>query len=323
MVSQLIVRISKTSQGISVLLQQIIRVQINKYFLSALTSFVIWGFFSLALKPLKDYPSLDILFYRIFFATLLLLILTMFFRRKSIVNDQQAFNRLSTNERIKAVSLTVVGGFLLVVNWFLFIYAINHVSLQSASFAYMICPIVTTILAYLVLKEHLSKWQWLSVFLCVISCAVLSYGHLVELVYSLTIAFSFALYLISQRKNSLFDRFNILTVQMLIASLVILPFFPAYSGAIPTASIFYILLLIVVVVFTIIPLFLNLYALKGMNSSAVGILMYTNPLIHFFLAVFYFKEEVNLPQIIAYSLILISIIIFNEKILFSRKTLKE
>ncbi len=304
-------------------MQQIIRVQINKYFLSALTSFIIWGFFSLALKPLKDYPSLDILFYRIFFATVLLLFLTMFFRRKSIVNDQQAFNRLSPNERIKAVSLTVVGGFLLVVNWFLFIYAINHVSLQSASFAYMICPIVTTILAYLILKEHLSKWQWLSVLLCVISCAVLSYGHLVELVYSLTIAFSFALYLISQRKNSLFDRFNILTVQMLIASLVIVPFFPAYSGAIPTTPVFYFLLLIVVVVFTIIPLFLNLYALKGMNSSAVGILMYTNPLIHFFLAVFYFKEEVNLPQIISYSLILISIIIFNEKILFSRKTLKE
>ncbi len=304
-------------------MQQIIRVQINKYFLSALTSFIIWGFFSLALKPLKDYPSLDILFYRIFFATVLLLFLTMFFRRKSIVNDQQAFNRLSPNERIKAISLTVVGGFLLVVNWFLFIYAINHVSLQSASFAYMICPIVTTILAYLILKEHLSKWQWTSVFLCVISCAVLSYGHLVELVYSLTIAFSFALYLISQRKNSLFDRFNILTVQMLIASLVIVPFFPAYSGAIPTTPVFYFLLLIVVVVFTIIPLFLNLYALKGMNSSAVGILMYTNPLIHFFLAVFYFKEEVNLPQIISYSLILISIIIFNEKILFSRKTLKE
>lgn len=297
--------------------------QINKYFLSALTSFIIWGFFSLALKPLKDYPSLDILFYRIFFATVLLLILTMFFRRKSIVNDQQAFNRLSPNERIKAVSLTVVGGFLLVVNWFLFIYAINHVSLQSASFAYMICPILTTILAYLILKERLSNWQWFSVFLCVISCVVLSYGHLLELVYSLTIAFSFAFYLISQRKNSLFDRFNILTVQMLIASLVIVPFFPEYSGAIPTTSVFYFLLLIVVVVFTIIPLYLNLYALKGMNSSTVGILMYTNPLIHFLLAVFYFKEEVNLPQIISYSLILISIVVFNEKILFKSKILKD
>ena len=293
--------------------------QINKYYFSALLSFVIWGFFSLVLKPLKDYPSLDILFYRVFLATILLLIISVFLRRKAILKDSQSFKILSRNERIKALFLTILGGFLLILNWFLFIYAINHVSLQSASFAYMICPIVTTILAFFILKERLSNWQWFSVFLCIISCFILSYGHFIELLYSLTIAFSFAFYLISQRKNSLFDRFNILTVQMLISSAVILPFFPAHSGAIPTSSFFYVLLLIIVVVFTIIPLFLNLYALKGINSSAVGILMYTNPLIHFFLAVFYFKEEVNSAQIISYTMILISIMIFNEKIIFRRK----
>jgi len=75
---------------------------------------------------------------------------------------------------------------------------------------------------------------------------------------------------------------------------------------------------LIVLLFTIIPLFLNLYALKGMNSSAVGILMYTNPLINFLLAIFYFKENINLSQIMAYSLILVSIVIFNEKVLFEK-----
>lgn len=292
--------------------------QINKYFLSALSSFIIWGFFSLALKPLKDYPSLDILFYRVFLATLFLLLINLLFRKKAVQVDYTSFVKLENKLKIQTLLLTVFGGFLLIANWFLFIYAINHVSLQSASFAYMICPILTTILAFFILKENLSRWQWFSVFLCVISCGILSYGHLEDLFYSLTIALSFAFYLISQRKNNQFDRFVILTVQMLIASLVILPFFPKYSSVVPQESIFYILLLIVVVVFTIIPLFLNLYALKGMNSSAVGILMYTNPLIHFFLAVFYFKEEVNFNQIVAYLLILISIVVFNEKVLFKR-----
>ncbi|HLP64625.1 EamA family transporter [Flavobacterium sp.] len=303
-------------------MHQIIRVQINKYFLAALSSFIIWGFFSLALKPLHDYPSLDILFYRVFFATVLLLLISAFLRRKVVLRDWLALQQLTQKERVKALFLTVVGGFLLIINWFLFIYAINHVSLQSASFAYMICPIITTILAFIILKEQLSNWQWFSVVLCVISCALLSMGHVTELIYSLTIAFSFAFYLISQRKNSLFDRFNILTVQMLIASLVSIPFFPEYSGPIPTASLFYILLMVVVVVFTIIPLFLNLYALKGMNSSEVGILMYTNPLIHFFLAIFYFKEEMNAVQISSYVLILISIVIFNEKVLFRRQSIQ-
>lgn len=290
--------------------------QLNKYFFSALLSFFIWGFFSLALKPLHDYPSLDILFYRVFYATTLLLIINLFFRKEKLKKDLQVFKSFEKTEKRKTVLLTILGGFLLTFNWFLFMYCVNHVSLQSASFAYLICPIITTILAYFILKEKLSKWQWFSVFLCVISCGILSYGHVTELVYSLVIATTFALYLISQRKNNQFDRFVVLTVQLVIASMVLLPFYPIYKGVIPAVSLFWILMTLIVVLFTIIPLFLNLYALKGMNSSAVGILMYTNPLINFFLAVIYFKEAINFSQTIAYFLILISIVIFNEKIIF-------
>lgn len=294
----------------------------NKYYLAALSSFVLWGFFSLALKPLKDYASLDILFYRIFMATVFLLAINLVFRRKEMRADLRFFAALPRKEQSRTFYLTVAGGFLLILNWFLFIYAINHVSLQSASFAYMICPIITTILAFFVLHEKLSRWQWFSVLLCVASCVILSYGHVQDLIYSLVIAFSFAMYLISQRKNNRFDRFVVLTIQMLIASLVILPFYPSYSGALPTAGLFYGLLLVIVVFFTIVPLYLNLYALKGMNSSAVGILMYTNPLIHFLLAVFYFNEEVAFNQYLSYGLILVSILIFNERILFRKSIAK-
>ena len=287
--------------------------KINKYYLSALSSFIIWGFFSLALKPLKDYPSLDILFYRVFLATVFLLLINLIFRKKTLIQDWNSFQNLAVKHKYKTIFLTIIGGFLLLANWFLFIYAINHVSLQSASFAYLICPILTTILAFFILKEKLSTWQWFSVFLCIISCAILSYGHLQDLFYSLTIALSFAFYLITQRKNNQFDRFVILTVQMVICSIIILPFYPNYTASLPTESLFYILLVVIVIVFTIIPLFLNLYALKGMNSSAVGILMYTNPLIHFFLAVLYFEEEINKAQIVSYLLILVSIILFNIK----------
>lgn len=296
--------------------------QINKYYLSALTAFVIWGFFSLALKPLHDYPSLDILFYRVFLATALLLIINVVVRYEVVKENIAVFKSLDKKARRKFLSLTVLGGFLLVLNWYLFMFAVNHVSLNSASFAYLICPIITTILAFFILKEKLSFWQWFSVVLCLISCAILSYGDLTGLVYSLIIAVSFALYLISQRKNNLFDKFIVLSIQMSIASMVLAPFFPIYSGVTPNESLFYILMIVIVVLFTIIPLFLNLYALKGMNSSAVGILMYTNPLINFFLGIFYFHEKMTTAHIISFSLILISIVIFNERILFKRKAVE-
>ena len=293
--------------------------RINKYYLSAFTAFVIWGFFSLVLKPLHDYPSLDILFYRVFFSTVLLLVITLFFRKAILKKDIQVFKALPKSTKYRTIFLTIFGGFLLIANWFLFIYAVNHVSLKSASFAYLICPILTTIFAYLILKEKLSKWQWFAVGLSLISCVILSFGSIRDLIYSLIIALTFAFYLISQRKNNHFDRLVILTVQLVIASVVILPFFPAYSGPTPTEPVFYIMLALIVGIFTVLALYLNLYALKGMNSSAVGILMYINPLINFTLAVLYFHEPIDMIQIVSYSLILISIVIFNEKVLF-RKT---
>ncbi|WP_136668174.1 EamA family transporter [Flavobacterium sp. H122] len=290
----------------------------NKYFLSAFTAFFIWGFFSLALKPLHDYASLDILFYRVFYATVLLLIINLFFRKEKLKKDVAFFRTFEKQEKRKTIFLTILGGFLLVINWFLFMYCVNHISIQSASFAYLICPIITTVLAYFILKEHLTKWQWTAVGLFIFSCSILSYGHVKDLMYSLVIATTFALYLISQRKNNQFDRFVVLTVQLSIASLVLLPFYPFYKEATPTASLFWILMTLIVVLFTIIPLFLNLFALKGVNSATVGVLMYTNPLINFLLALFYFNEEINVPQLIAYFLILVAIIVFNERILLRK-----
>jgi len=290
----------------------------NKYYLSAITAFVIWGFFSLVLKPLHLYPSLDILFYRVFFAVTLLLLINTLFRRTALKNDLSIFKSFDRSKKNQTILLTIFSGFLLVTNWFLFIYAVNHVSLKSASFAYLLCPILTTILAFFILKESLSKWQWVAVGISLVSCAILSIGSQRDLIYSFFIALSFALYLIIQRKNNQFDKFLMLTVQMVIVAIVILPFYSKYGGKIPQESLFYIMLGFIVVLFTIIPMFLQLYALKGMKSSAVGILMYINPLINFLLAVFYFREDIDHIQILSYGLILLSVVIFNEKYLFKR-----
>lgn len=127
--------------------------QINKYYLSALSAFTIWGFFSLALKPLHDYPSLDILFYRVFLATALLLLINVLVRYDIVKENVKVFKSLSKKEKRKFLALTILGGFLLVLNWYLFMFALNHVSLNSASFAYLICPIITTILAFFIFKR--------------------------------------------------------------------------------------------------------------------------------------------------------------------------
>ncbi len=278
-----------------------------------------WGFFSLALKPIHDYPSLDILFYRVFLSVILISAINLLVRRDVLLKDIRLVKQLPKKEQYKVLKVNIGGGILLTANWFIFIYVMNHISVKAASFAYLVCPILTTVLAFFILREQLSKWQWTAVGISALGCVLLSFNSFSSLFYSLIVAFTYALYLITQRSNTMLDKFVGLNIQLLTSGILLLPFYPKFSGPVPMESRFYICLLFIVVMFTIIPLFLNLFALKGVNSSTVGIMLYINPIINFLLAVFYYNEAVTEVQLISYSLILISIIVFNEKLIFNRK----
>ena len=298
----------------------ILKMRTNKYYLAAFSAFFLWGFFSLALKPIHAYPSLDILFYRVFFSVITMVLINVFFRRNVIRQNWNHFKSMPLKQQKSTVALTLGGGVFLSSNWFVYIYVMNHVSVNAASLAYLICPILTTVFAFFMLKEELTKWQWIAVGISVFSCVLLSFNHFKDIFYSLITAATYALYLVSQRKNSDLDKFLSLTIQLVFTALILLPFYPTYSGPIPTEPLFYTCLLMIVVFFTIIPLFLNLYALKGINSSAVGIMIYINPIINFLMAIFYYHEQVSTLQLFSYFLIMISIVVFNERILFSRKS---
>lgn len=285
---------------------------LSKYYISALSSFAIWGFFSLALKALHHYPSLDILFYRVFFCAVFMLVIGLVFRTKVLKKNIEIFKSLSSRQKKQAIIQTLAGGLLLTANWFFFIYAVNHISVKAGALAYLVCPILTTVLAYFILQEKLNRWQWIAVALSAFSCMLLSINHVADLLYSLIIASSYALYLVIQRKNFGFDKFILLTLQILFSSAILLPFYPAYSATAPSEYSFYMIITVIAVIFTIMPLFMNLYALQGVNSSTMGILLYINPLIGFMIAVFYFKEEITALQLVAYGVILAAIILFNK-----------
>lgn len=285
----------------------------TKYYLAAVTSFFIWGFFSLGLRPIKGYPSLDILFYRLFFCVPIMLAITLLFRRNTIRETRETIRNMEVHQKKKLLFFTIGSAILLISNWFLFIYVMNHVSVTAASFAYLVCPILTTVLAFFILREKLSLLQWGAVGLSITGCALLSYNNFMNILYSLVVAATYALYLIMQKKITGIDKFLLLNVQLIIIGLILLPFYPAWSGPLPQEVSFYGYIGIIAVLFTIIPLFLNLYALKGMSSSTVGILIYINPIIGFLLSTFYYHEAITSFQIMAYSLILVSIVVFNSR----------
>lgn len=282
-----------------------------KYYAAALFSFIVWGCFSLVLRPLSDYAAMDIMVYRVSFSAILIALCSLLFRRKVTRQNIREFLSLAKNSKYKAVLHTVASAIALAFNWYLYIYVMNNVSVKATSLAYLICPILTTVLATIILKEKLNKLQWFAVILSVSSCILLSLGHFMDMFYSVIIAFSYAIYLVMQKMNTRFDKFFTLTIHILLCAFMLIPYGYSSTIGVQHSATFYELVLLIAILFTIIPLFLNMYALKGLSSSLLGILLYINPIIAFLLAIFYFGESVNTIQAIAYGLIFTAVIIFN------------
>ena len=283
----------------------------RKHYAAAITAVVVWGFFSIPLRALKDYSAGEILYFRIVLSAVVLLIVVSAFKRADVKSNLSRFRELPKAERNKVIGLTLLGGALLCVNWLTFIYVVNNINIKTASFAYLICPVITAVLGYVIIKEKLSVLQWSAVGLCALSCVLIGMQSAFELGYSFFTAFTYAIYLITQRVNQGFDRLIMLCIQVLFSLLILSVFFTQLVDEVPAEINFYGIILIIAVVFTVFPLFLNLFALNKINSATIGILMYINPLINFSLAFIMFHETITALQIMGYGVIAVALILFN------------
>jgi chloramphenicol-sensitive protein RarD len=283
----------------------------KKHYAAAISAFVIWGFFSIPLRALKGFAAGEILYFRILFSAIILLVIVIGFKKKDMKKDWALFSSLSKASRLEVIGLTLAGGALLTVNWLTFIYIVNNINIKTASFSYLICPIITAVLGYLLIQERLSSLQWFAVALCTLSCIVMGINSTSELGYSILTAFTYALYLITQRRNQGFDRMVMLCIQVLFSFLILNFFYDQLIVSIPVAPSFYVIIASIAVIFTILPLFLNLFALNRINSATIGILMYLNPLFNFSVAFIVFNEGISSVQLIGYLIIGTGLILFN------------
>jgi chloramphenicol-sensitive protein RarD len=287
----------------------------NKHYASAIAGYFIWGFFPLVLRSINTHPAGEILYFRILFSLIILLVIIgVFLRRKSNENWKQ-FTSLHSSTKRNIIILTLLGGLLLSINWLAFIYVVNEINIKTASFSYLICPVITAVLGYVMLHEKMAPIQWFAIFLCACSCILMGMNNVAELGYSLLIAFSYALYLITQRKNQGFNRMIVLGAQVLFAFMIMNFFVGQMAGAMVSDVRFYVIVACIALFFTVLPLFLNLYALNKINAATIGILMYIIPLINFMLAFFVVNETATSVQIAGYAVIAIALVIFNYPVL--------
>ena len=295
----------------------------SKYLISAVSSAIIWGFFAFPLRNLKAYPAEQILYYRIFASLFVIWTAILLFRKKELKQDIIFFKERTPKQKKIIVLQIISATVLLFFNWFTYIYAINNVSIKSAAFAYMVCPLITAFGGFIILKEHLSRLQLIALATASVSIITLANGSFIEVTWSVIIAALYAFYLIIQRKMQGFDKLNVLAVQITIAVVMMLPLYIYQHTAVPTETSFWINIIVIAVIFTLIPLFLSLYALIGIPSSTLGIIIYVNPIIAFTVAIFYFNEKIDSSQLMAYLLLLFAIFLFNYKMVRDMLTFKK
>jgi chloramphenicol-sensitive protein RarD len=283
----------------------------RKYYGAAILAFVVWGFFPWVLKSLAGYGAGEILYFRILFSCIVLVFIVTAVRSGKLKKDFLIFGAAPSIDKLKIILLWLAGGLLLTVNWLTFIYTVNEVNIRTASFSYLICPVLTAVLGYAILKENMTTAQWIAVLLCAISCVLMGMNSVTELGYSFTTAVTYGLYLVLQRLYKEYDRMTVLSVQILFSFSLLNAFSGFLIDEIPVETSFYVITAIIAAAFTVLPLFLNLYALIGISSATVGILMYINPLFNFTIAFLVFHERSSPLQIVGYSIIAVALVLFN------------
>lgn len=286
-----------------------------KYLAAIFAAALIWGVFAIPLRHLRAFLPEEILYYRIFSSLFIIWAIILMGKRKRLNYDWQNFKQLPSASKRKFCLQIVGTSLLLLANWYSFIYAINHVSIKSGAFAYVVCPLLTAFGGFIILKEHLSKIQVISLTVAALSIVLLAQGSLVDVLWSVFIASFYALYLIMQRKMQGVDKLLVLALQITVACLVLLPFYLYGHQPVPTSLLFWSNILFIALVLTVVPLFLSLYALTGLPSSTVGVIIYINPIIAFGVAVFYFNETIEANQALAYGFIGIAVMLFNWKLI--------
>jgi len=281
--------------------------QFNKgLLLTSLGSFW-WGFIGVIYFQYVSFIGhIELVVHRCLWTAVMLLLTTTFFSKWSL------FKRIIKNKNY--LFGLFISGFLIFINWAVWIYAVATERIIDASFGYFIMPIISVLLGYIFFKEKLNKKRIFSIILVSISILILIFFNLKSLPWvGLIVAFSWAFYNLIRKKIDVDT-----DIGLLIESLYILPFALVafyfitkagvndFSFSNPGLSLF----LILAGPMTVIPLFLYVRGVELIGLGPTGMIFYITPTLQFILGYFYYNEDFSIIKFVSFIIIWIAVIIY-------------
>lgn len=228
-----------------------------------------------------------------------------------------------SDDRWKSTFSLLLSAILISVNWYVYIWAVNHDLMLEASLGYYINPLVSVLLGIIFLKERLNKMQTTAILIAAagVIISTVQYGSFP--VVAFVLAFSFGFYGLIKKRMSFTSAIG-LTIETLLlapAALVYLFFFLKEPVVTMNPSSFGSLgLLFFAGVFTAVPLLLFSEGAKRIPLYQVGILQYIAPTITLFLGLFVYHEHLSAAKIVTFLCIWVAILLFTTSQLRMKKT---
>jgi chloramphenicol-sensitive protein RarD len=272
---------------------------------AALGAYLIWGLLPLYLLLVMSVPAVEFVGWRVIWTVPICLAIAA------------ARGQLGEIRRAllpgRALALLITSAFLIGLNWLIYVWAIQTGNIFAASLGYYINPLITVLLGTAVLKERLSRAQWLAVGTAGLGIAVLLGGALTTLWISLSLALSFGTYGLIRKQVDV-GSLPGLTVESIVLLLPALAIVGWYAATPQGSSFGHDLGLSLAIVLggllTAVPLWLFAIAARRMEYSTLGFIQFLAPSIVFVLGLTVFDRPLLPAQLVCFALIWTAIAIF-------------
>ena len=275
-------------------------------------AYVMWGLFPLYWPLIDAAAPVEILAHRIAWSLVVLVALL------AVRGRLGALARLPR----RSVLYLAAAAVLIAVNWGTYIYGVNSGQVVETSLGYFIGPLVTVVVAVVVLGERLRPAQWAALSLAVVAVVVLTldYGRLPWI--ALTLAFSFAVYGLLKKKadTGAAESLTVETLVLIVPALGYLWWLDAAGdGTFGRLSTTHSLLLAGAGVVTVLPLLAFSAAATRIPLSTLGLLQYIGPSLQFIIGVLVYDEPMPPTRLAGFAMVWVSLALFTAEGLRHRR----
>tara|TARA_B100001057_G_scaffold370807_1_gene374800 strand:+ start:69 stop:947 length:879 start_codon:yes stop_codon:yes gene_type:complete len=266
-----------------------------------------WGFIGVIYFEYVSFIGhVELVTHRCLWTAVMLLLTTTFLSKWKIF-----FKIVSDRKNLLALFLS---GFLIFINWSVWIFAVATDRIIDASFGYFIMPIISVLLGYIFFRENLNNKRIISIILVITSILIMIFFNLKSLPWvGIIVALSWAFYNLVRKKINIDTDVGLLIESLYIFPFALIAFYLISSNNLndfslnnPGLSWF----LLLAGPMTVIPLFFYVRGVELIGLGPTGMIFYITPTLQFILGYFYYNEEFSLVKFLSFILIWLAVIIY-------------